>query len=316
MGWRSRTVVPKGWLAVRVWPDRICVAQVATMSGEKPCVTLCRMRNIEGAGGAAGILKSLAREISASRHQVLCLLNTGEYQFLLVEAPNVPANELRSAVRWRIKDQLDYLVDAATLDVLPVPSDRSTPTRAANLYVVTAQNTLIAERQLLLEDARFPLSVIDIPELAQRNLAALLEEPERGLALLSFDASGGLLTFTCNGELYLARRTDVSLQQILTKNPDQQTRMFDRLALDVQRTIDHFDRQFRSIALSRLVLSLLPPECGLEAHLVNNLSLPVMTASMDVFFDLSGVVELPELSTVEQQAECLLTLGAALRAAG
>ena len=40
-----------------------------------------------------------------------------------------------------------------------------------------------------------PLEVVDVPELAQRNLAHLLELEGRGLALLALDERGGLLTF-------------------------------------------------------------------------------------------------------------------------
>ena len=306
----SRAGGPRSWLAVRVWPDRVGVARVSPVPHGKPRVVLCQMRRLDG---SSAVLRRLARDLAAQQHRVLCLLNAGEYQLLVTEAPNVPANELRTAVRWHIKDQIDYPVDAATLDILPVPQARNNPGRTASLYVVAARNTLIEERQLLLEDARFPLSVIDIPELAQRNLAALLEEPDRALAMLSFDASGGLLTFTCNRELYLARRIDVGLPQMLFHGIEQREYAFERIALDVQRTIDHFDRQFRSIAVSQLVLALIPVNSGLEAYLGNNLSLPVVTAPLDAFFDLSEVAELPELSTVEQQAEHLLTLGAALR---
>ncbi len=267
------------------------------------------MRRLDGSPNA---LKRLARELHVQRHQVACLLNAGEYQLLVVEAPNVPENELRSAVRWRVKDQIDFPVEAATLDILSVPLDRNNPTRTTSLYVAVARNTLIAERQFLLEDAKFPLSVIDIPELAQRNLAVLIEEPDRGFALLSFDATGGLLTFTCNGELYLARRLDIALPQILLQSPEQREYAFERIALDVQRTIDHFDRQFRSIAMGQLAIALIPPECGLEAYLANNLSLPVTTIPLSTFFDLSEMTEL-ELLAIEQQVEFLLAFGVALR---
>lgn len=44
--------------------------------------------------------------------------------------------------------------------------------------------------------ARVPLAAVDLPELSQRNLAALFEEGGRGLATLIFDDDEGLLTFT------------------------------------------------------------------------------------------------------------------------
>src|SRR5438067_7603301 len=52
---------------------------------------------------------------------------------------------------------------------------------------------------------------------AQRNISALLEPEGRGVAMLSFDADGGLLTVTFKAELYLARRIDVTLEQLLDR---------------------------------------------------------------------------------------------------
>ena len=60
----------------------------------------------------------------------------------LVEAPSVPATEVKSAVRWELKDLLDYPVDAATVDVADVPKDQSGQrTRAIRLRRVGAQRS-------------------------------------------------------------------------------------------------------------------------------------------------------------------------------
>ena len=58
------------------------------------------------------------------------MLDDADYQMQLVEAPSVPREEMRSAVRWKLKDLLDYPVDAATIDVADVPTDRSGAPRA------------------------------------------------------------------------------------------------------------------------------------------------------------------------------------------
>src|SRR5574340_425412 len=98
------------------------------------------------------------------------LLAPGEYQILLVEAPNVPADEMKTAIRWKIKDSLSYHVDNATVDVLQIPASKSGPARAPSLYAIAAANDIIQKHMALFEQAKLKLDVIDVPEMAQRNI--------------------------------------------------------------------------------------------------------------------------------------------------
>jgi len=97
--------------------------------------------------------------------------------------------------------------------------------------------------------------VIDIPETAQRNIAALFEMEGRGLAMLVFGDEGGLLTITCDGELFLARRLDITLGQLQDADENLRQQYLDRVELEVQRSLDYFDRQFHHIPVNRLILS-------------------------------------------------------------
>lgn len=256
-------------------------------------------------------LERLGKAVDAGGRACSHVLAPGEYQLLSIDALNVPQEELKAAVRWRLQDMLDFHVDDATVDVLAVPANDEAQARAAGMFAVVAHNQLIKQRQALFEEAGLGLSVIDIPEMAQRNIAALLEPPERGLALLSFDEVGGLLTLTFAGELYLSRRLDISLPQLKQGDPAQQGALHERITLEVQRSLDHFDRQYRQIALSKLVLAPL----GFDAHalhdsLTANLYLPVETLELEGVFDLS---QAPLLREPVEQQRYFLVLGAALR---
>ena len=78
-------------------------------------------------------LERVAREFGAKRFQCTTLLKPQQYQILLVEAPAVKREELKSAVRWRIKDMLDYHIDDATIDVLDVPVPASPAQRVHHM---------------------------------------------------------------------------------------------------------------------------------------------------------------------------------------
>lgn len=256
-------------------------------------------------------LEKLAKELRADHYQCSTLLGGSEYQLLSVDAPNVPSDELKTAIRWRLKDMLDFHIDDATIDVFDVPADKNAPVRNHSMYAVVARNQLIEQRQALFTSAKIPLTVIDVPEMAQRNISALLEPEGRGIALLSFDANGGLLTVTYGQELYLSRRIDVNLQQLQQSDADQKTACYDRITLELQRSLDHFDRQYHFITLAKLVLAPLgDADADLQQYLASNLYLPIEILNLE---SVLGIVNTPQLKSVEVQQQFFMILGAALR---
>jgi MSHA biogenesis protein MshI len=299
-----------GRMVVQFREDGICVAFMKRLPSGSPAVDRVAYHPL-GPLAAKLSLDKLAKDLSGAHYNCSNLLSAHEYQLLSVDAPNVPAEELKTAIRWRLKDMLDYHIDDATIDVLDVPGDKDTPVRNHSMYAVAARNQLVEQRQTQFEEAKIPLSVIDIPEMAQRNISAMLEPAGRGVALLSFDASGGLLTVTFSGELYLARRIDVTLEQLQQDESEQKDGCYDRITLELQRSFDHFDRQYRFITLSKLVLFPLGDTGkGLQTYLAANLYLPVEILDLSSLFDMTKV---PDLKRIENQQRYFLALGAALR---
>jgi MSHA biogenesis protein MshI len=299
-----------GWMAICLMGDGIYAARVTRAPSARPLVELhafyfAEMNSVEAA------LEKLSKELHANRYQCTTLLNSSEYQLLSVDAPNVPPDELKAAMRWRVKDMIDYHIDDATIDVLDVPVEKHTAARTHSMYAVAARNQVIGQRQALFENVRIPLSAIDIPEMAQRNISALLEPQNRGVALLLFSQDGGLLTVTFDGELYLSRRLDVTTYQLGDGDAEQRSALYERVTLELQRSLDHLDRQFNFIILSKLMLGPLGnTDPGLQEYLAANLYIPVEPLNLDNVLDLTKA---PELKSSELQQRYFLTLGAALR---
>jgi MSHA biogenesis protein MshI len=297
-----------GWLAVALQPDGIAAASMTRSAGARPAVALASF--FPGAGSAESLEKA-SKELRARRYRCSLLLAGGEYQMLSIDAPNVAADELRTAVRWCLKDLLDFHVDEATIDVLDIPADKSAAVRPQHsIFAVAARNSVIEQRQKLFTKAGAGLSVIDIPEMAQRNISALLEPEGRGVAMLSFGDDGGLLTVSWNAELYLSRRIDVTLAQLMEPDHDRKHASFDKITLELQRSLDHFERQFSFISVSKLVLAPTPAS-GLDEYLSSNLYTRVESLDLGDVFDLTHT---PELADMALQQRFFLPLGAALRA--
>lgn len=289
-----------GWLAIALQAGEIHFAHGIGGEPGQCAIKRCGRQSFDGEKS----LERVAKELGFGAHQCLAVLQPNEYQILLVEAPNVPALELKTAVRWRIKDMIDYHVQDATIDVLDIPAEQG-PGRAHSMYAVASRNEIIQACIQRFSEAHIPLSVIDIRETAQRNIAALVEPAERGVALLYVDRDHALLTVNFRGELYLARRIDVGLDDLASNEGDA----LNRLLLELQRSFDHLDRQFRLAAPAKLVLAPTPSETGVRGHLSQNLDLPIEELR------LADVLELdPGLSLEDESAWRLFhVLGAALR---
>ena len=294
-----------GWLSIAIARDGVTVAAIDRAPGARPSVRLAAWS--PGQGGVESIDKA-AREGQAVSRQVVTLLSGGDYQILNVEAPNVPREEMKTAIRWRLKDILDFPAAEATIDVLDIPLDANSRAQQS-IFAVAARNTVIQPRQKLFLDAKVDLHAIDIPEMAQRNVSAMLEPEGRGVAMVSFGDDGGLLTVSYRGELYLSRRFDVTLAQLLEPDHERKHQTFDKITLELQRSLDHFERQYSFISIAKLVLG---PSAvsGLDEYLSSNLYTPVETLDLATLFDLSRT---PELADKAQQQRFFLAIGAALR---
>lgn len=306
----SKNTKPSGWTAITFHEEGIRAAYITCAGSGKPVVEGAAFYPARAASWAAA-LEKCAKDWHGIKSFHSNLLNAGEYQLLSVDAPNVPREELKTAIRWRLKDMLDYHIDDATIDVLDVPTEKNAPSRAHSMYAIAARNQTIRQRQELFEESKFSLNAIDIPELAQRNISVLVEPEQRAQAMLSFDEGGGLLTITYSGELYLARRIDVTLQQLSGSNEEEKTSCHERITLELQRSFDHFDRQYRHLTLAKLVLfPMRESDSGLQESLSPNLYIPVEILDLQAALDLSKV---PDLKRIESQQAFFLTLGAALR---
>jgi MSHA biogenesis protein MshI len=149
-----------------------------------------------------------ARSLGLQSGYVTALLRPQECQLLQIEAPTVPAAELKSAARWRIKDLVDAHLDDLTLDVMLLGDERARNKR--QLFVAAARTQAIRDLSEWSHAAGLELGVIDIRETAQRNLQSALAQlqgrAESASAALMLQGDECLLTICANGELFYARR--------------------------------------------------------------------------------------------------------------
>jgi MSHA biogenesis protein MshI len=312
MFWFKSPADKGGLVALLPGEDGLTVAELQAV-GERPQLQVCEFSPWDGAEANEKLLAKKVRQYGLHKRPCTTVLELGDYSILSVEAPDVPPAELRAAIRWQIKDLIDFHIDDAVIDVFDAPPSGAHG-RQNNLYVVVSKTSTVRARVDQLQAAEANLTTIDIPELVLRNIAARLPEDEGGLAMIYLTRERGVVIVTRQSTLYFARTLDMGydyLRQGLDSGGGlslEGNAGFDRLVLEVQRSLDYYDRYFAQPPVAGLVLAPTEqPIPGLDDYLGQSLGLPVRQ------LDLGEIVACDTPLDSHQQAHCLAAVGAALR---
>jgi MSHA biogenesis protein MshI len=290
----------KGQTGFMRLPDGLAVAQVSYAAfGSRPELGYCAYAPTDVDEPLIRTAKSLPNR----RAPAVGVLPSASYQMLLVEAPQVPDDELRAAVRWRIKDLIDFHIDDAVIDVFQMPhQSRGGPNQM--LYAIAARAEGVRSEVGAAEAAGLSLKAIDILELCLRNLVTLLEHDGRGVAFLYMGERRGVLLLVRQGVLYLARHIETGVSQ-LNDAENLRSQLIAGLALEARRSLDYFESHYEQTSIPILYTA------GLSAadqdQLGGELGLSVQKVDLDSMF--ACELKLDE----ETERKCLPAVGAALR---
>lgn len=192
------------------WSDQTLAYVRACPVGRTYEVTGMGVERQEGGSREDVVQRLQALGLKGMRTHIM--LRPEQYQFLQIDAPAVPPEELRSAARYQVRDLVDSHLDDITLDVMRLGDGQEKG--QAHLFVVAAQNAVVREAMALADAMQWDVSVIDVQETAQRNLQSLVAQGEGRLerataALVLTDGKQALLTISANEELYYTRRLEL-----------------------------------------------------------------------------------------------------------
>jgi MSHA biogenesis protein MshI len=198
-------------------------------------------------------VRALARWVSRERLRrcpTVLTLPPGSYTLTQMERPAVPADELAAAARWRMRDLLDYPLEEAVTAVFEVPG-QGRAGRPPLVYVVAARAQPLREMAERVRAAGLNLWKIDVAELALRNLVETAETGPETVAGLYLMPERGMLQITRGDLLYLSRSLDYGLDALAG---DNRAAIHERVALELQRTMDYYDSHFGAAPVKRLLV--------------------------------------------------------------
>jgi len=252
---KFRAMSKAGRVGLEVRADGIAVALAQPNEAGQLCIIESKFQTCKAAERVA-VLAELVTELNAKGLMCNLVLPAKQYQTFPIEKPNVEESELADASRWRIKDMLDFNLDDAVTDVYEYPSD-ALRGRPEQLNVVVGRSAIIKEALKLVSESGLELGSIDIVDLALRNVAMRISDDEhKAQAVLYLRNGAGVMVLVKNGDLYLSRHFDFSLQSL--NEPSQQDSVIQNLALEIQRSFDYFESQMGQVPPR--TISLIGPE--------------------------------------------------------
>lgn len=226
----------------------VAFAHIQRPATQQPMLANCDFLPAENGVDLTELLRARLLKLGLLGIPCNLVMNSGSYQLILGEAPKVPAEELAEALRWRIKDLVQFPISEAVIDAFMLPEDSARGT-SRMAYAVASQRKNVEAAVAATTATGLELKNIDIPELVLRNLAEACCDTKRGVAIVRLQQGGGSLQIIREGNLYLSRQFSLAYNAgLLDDLPGE------ALVLELQRSLDYFERQMRQVPPSHIYL--------------------------------------------------------------
>jgi MSHA biogenesis protein MshI len=197
-------------------------------------------------------------------------------QIVQVDKPNVPAAEIKAALKWQIKDLVSIAPENMILDYFDGPTLAGGHDKIN--VVCVAKNDLVA-LVAIFNDAQLNIKSITTEEFAFASLLPLQEDAVLFVCQQPNEEIN--LLIVKNGQLFFSRRLR-GFAQIANKSEDELTRdIIDSLSLEIQRSTDYFERQLKQAPI-KIIEILIPmeKEAFLASKLAENTNVEVKLFAM------------------------------------
>lgn len=256
----------------------------------------------------ASVLSAAVAEHHLSGMECVWILQPESYQTFLMEALPVADNEFQAAIRWKVKSMISFPIEDAVIDYYKTP-EQKTHKPTPMIMTIVSQISYLAPYVKKIQATGLRLTTIDIDELALRNITALFETDEKTTALIYLRNAMSYISLTNRKTLYFERAVDFGLDAIgSVENVEQTNPSLDKLALELQRSIDYFQTQWRLPLPSRIFITSVVDHAQVMAeYLTARLAMPIQE------LDLSSVLSSHQPLTLALQGENLAVLGGVIR---
>lgn len=316
---KSKQEVSGLQVGVCITPEGIAIASIdsAVPAGTLPRLNNCQFITTPKKSDQSNILVNMVKTQKLEGAKTVCILSASQYDLFLIEEPEVTPAELLAAVRWKVKDYLEYPIEEAVIDYMSLPS-RALDVKGKMGYAVVAKQVMIDDMVQLMSSAGLKVMAVDVAESAVCHVMSNLKEMTDGFLCFRLlpgvsqiiILKGGLVMLMRNVDLnqdYLFAPREVDGQPIVPTD-DEKDKFMNDIALEIQRSIEYSVTNLKQGTVRQVVF--MPANSFLEPlieELKEGLGMNVR------LMQLSEVATTAQKMSLIEQGQCVLAVGGALR---
>lgn len=179
------------------------------------------------------------------------VLSAQQAQIVQVDKPNIPAEEINSALKWLVKDLVSFSPDNIVLDYFDGPTLAG---GREKINVVCASKSDLTDIVTQLNQKDIQVKSIITEDFAFSRLLPVKDDA--CLMVCQQPNEEIILLIIKNGRLYFQRRLR-GFAQISSQSEEQLAMtVIDALSLEIQRSIDYFERQLKQAPIKSIKIIL------------------------------------------------------------
>ncbi|MEM7210189.1 MAG: hypothetical protein AAF434_20375 [Pseudomonadota bacterium] len=248
---RRRQILQAG---ISIEGQRLSVVVVSRANNQIGELVAASSYALGESGSVDDALAAACNEHKLSKAACVYVMESNSYSLLQVESPNVAADETLAALRWKVKDLIDFHIDDATIDTYPMPaSNRSGAT--GMMSVVVTKTSSIQERVDLMHKHEIEPTAIDINELALNNISRVtFKTDDKPSAVMYLLPESMVIQIADGTEMFLSRsiesNTNLAATEPANRDADAWSLVpeaesdFDLVSLEMQRSMDYYESHY------------------------------------------------------------------------
>lgn len=304
-GWAKQKKQKEGMVGIYETPTSIAVVY-GVLVEPKPFILAQAFEITTTPEAKAAFISQFVNTHALQGVNCTYILDIGEYNLNLVESPSVSAAEIPLAMRWVLRDLINFPIDEAIIDTFDVPFLRARD-NVKMIYVATIQKQQITRIETLVHATGLVLKFIDIPEMILKNILARNPQKFKSCALVQLNDKGGKLILCRDDQLCISRSFDLKLE-VLGQDSEKDAKTLESLALELQRSFDYMNSVFRQSIQNIIVL--VPTK--VDKNIIGG-SLKANLGSEVVELKLPEIFKIEKPINVGDEVNYLLAMGTVLR---
>jgi MSHA biogenesis protein MshI len=285
--------------SLEISPEGIAVA--CSSNSTNPKITTCSFTPCKDNSQIKQCLTGIVLKNNLKKMNCNLVLHPSQYRLTLVNTPNVPQIEYKNAIRWQIKDIINYPLEDAAVEVFYSDDLQKRPKK---IYAIAAQRSFLQNTVNTIQECQLKPIAIDIHEFSIRNLITNLA-PENGpIGFLDIDNTSCLLVIIQQNCIRFVRQIPVGLKQLKANN-------YSILTSELQRSFKYCSTELKQEIPIKFFM---PPSMDIDAEITQNIAKNLDKEVSTL--NLQKILHFTTPTSQETEMHCWAAVGGALRKDG